>query len=154
MKNFSNYYITSCGKIWNYKLNRFIAQRTDKDGYKITTMIDDNGKRYDFKVHRLVAMEYIPNPDNLPLINHKDEIKNHNWINNLEWCTYKYNSNYGSINERKRITFGKRVKCIETGEIFYSSNEAGEKLGVDGSHIRAVCRGDRKSAYGYHWEWT
>lgn len=55
---------------------------------------------YPFRVHRLVAMAFIPNPDNLPCINHKDETRNNNNVENLEWCTYQYNTTYGTAIER------------------------------------------------------
>ena len=56
------------------------------------------------KVHRLVAIAFIPNPDNLPLVNHKDECKTNNHIDNLEWCTISYNDNYGTRNQRMSAT--------------------------------------------------
>ena len=59
------------------------------------------GERKDYKVHRLVAMAFIPNILNLPVINHKDENKSNNIVSNLEWCTPKYNSNYGTANQRR-----------------------------------------------------
>lgn len=65
--------------------------------------LSGNGISYNgesFSVHRLVAEAFIPNPNNLPCINHKDENKENNCVDNLEWCTYKYNSNYGTIRER------------------------------------------------------
>lgn len=63
-----------------------------------------DGKQKWFKVHRLVAEAFIPNPDNLPCINHKDENKLNNSVDNLEWCDYEYNSNYGTAKERMSKT--------------------------------------------------
>lgn len=93
------YAITSCGKVWSYKSKKFLKARYDKDGY-ISVALRKDGKTKYFFVHRLVAMAYIPNPNNLPEVNHKNEIKSDNNINNLEWCTRKYNANYGTIKER------------------------------------------------------
>lgn len=63
-----------------------------------------NGKYKGFTVHRLVAQAFIPNPDNLPEINHKDEDKTNNSVENLEWCDRKYNNNYGSRKDKVRDT--------------------------------------------------
>lgn len=68
-------------------------------GYAIIKLMK-SGKSITYKVHRLVAMAFIPNPDNLPHINHKDENKLNNNPNNLEWCDNRYNNNYGTRNKR------------------------------------------------------
>lgn len=96
------YAITSCGKIWSYSHGKFMKTRIDKDGYELITLW--NGQKNNHIVHRLLAQTYIPNPNDYPEINHKDEIKNHNWINNLEWCTTVYNINYGTRNSRMVAT--------------------------------------------------
>ena len=70
-----------------------------KTGYLRITL-NKNGKYKTFAVHRLVAEAFIPNPNNLPCVNHKDENQFNNDFRNLEWCTYKYNSNYGTIKQR------------------------------------------------------
>ena len=71
-------------------------------------------------VHRVVADAFIPNPNNYPCINHKDENPANNKVENLEWCTYKYNNNYGTFAERRRKTMeekgywcGKKIKAVE-----------------------------------------
>ena len=66
-------------------------------------MSDDYHNRKTYSVHRLVAITFIPNPNDLPIINHKDEDKTNNNVNNLEWCTSKYNSNYGNIKIKQRL---------------------------------------------------
>lgn len=73
--------------------------RTDEFGYKYV-MLRTNGKSKRMSVHRAVAMAFIPNPDGLPQVNHKDETRDNNCANNLEWCTVLYNNNYGHKKEK------------------------------------------------------
>lgn len=75
----------------------------DKDGY-LQVILYNNGKIHQIKIHRLVAQAFIPNPQDLPQVNHKDEVKTNNSVDNLEWCNAKYNANYGSRNIRRRET--------------------------------------------------
>lgn len=93
-------YVVSNSGVVMKNTGRIISQRHDKDGYCIVTLFKDKVRK-DYKVHRLVAMAFIPNILNLPVINHKDENKSNNIVSNLEWCTPKYNSNYGTANQRK-----------------------------------------------------
>lgn len=133
--------------------------KADKEGggyYQVTLFKD--GKRSRYKVHRLVAQAFIPNPDNLPCINHKDENKKNNCVQNLEWCTYKYNSNYGtnierSVSKRRKAVIGTN---IATGNIleFPSAPEAERQLGIAGCSICRCCNGKAKSAGGYVWHYV
>ena len=75
---------------------------SNNDGYYIVSLSKSNIKKQ-YRIHRLVAQAFLPNPNNYPIINHKDEIKTNNTLENLEWCTVKYNTNYGSGVERMRI---------------------------------------------------
>ena len=105
------YAATSCGKIWSYKSKKFLKPKSDKDGYYKVNLYYD-GKQKTYFIHRLVALTYIPNPNNLPQVNHKSEIKTENFIDNLEWCTGEYNTNYGTRNERagKTLSMIRRKK--------------------------------------------
>ena len=80
---------------------RILSPGKDKDGY-LQVNLHCNGKQHQRKIHRLVAQAFLPNPDNLPQVNHRDEDKLNNRVENLEWCTAKYNSNYGSRKDRVR----------------------------------------------------
>ena len=78
---------------------RIISQKTDRYGYQKVSLKKDKARKL-CSVHRLVAQAFIDNPDNLPLVNHKDENRGNNNAMNLEWCTNKYNLNYGNARER------------------------------------------------------
>lgn len=98
VKNYEGLYQCSDkGEIRSCKTLKTLKYRYDKDGYG-KVILYNKGKGVEFRVHRLIAETFIPNPNKLPLINHKDEVKNNNCIENLEWCSYEYNNNYGNRN--------------------------------------------------------
>ena len=134
-----------------------LPQRTEKQGYKNVTLHKD-GKNHTLKVHRLVAMAFIPNPNNYPQVNHKDEDKGNNCLENLEWCTAKYNSNYGTKIERHKRLVGKTVVQInpitrECVTEYFSIQDASTNTGIDRGSINKCCLGERKTAGGYEWEY-
>lgn len=90
-----------------------VSQRNDKDGYKMVTIRDLNNKNHTLKVHRMVAETYLDNPFNLPLVNHKDEIKSNNNLDNLEWCDAKYNRDYSKEPRLMKI----RITNKSTNEV-------------------------------------
>ena len=93
----------------NYKRTgqtKILKQGIGTHGYKIINLYKDHSSKT-YTVHRLVAQAFIPNPNNLPCINHKDEDKTNNAVWNLEWCSYSYNINYGTARDRRAKTRGK-----------------------------------------------
>lgn len=94
------YAVTSCGKVYSIRYKRFLKLIGGKGNYQMIGLYDAEGNYKQEYVHRLVAKTYIPNPCGYKEVNHKDEIKDHNWVDNLEWCSRKYNINYGSRSAR------------------------------------------------------
>lgn len=144
------YAATSCGKIWSYKYKKFLQPCGEENNYQIV-MLWDNGKGRCFYVHRLVAMAWLPNPDNLPEVNHIDEHKDNNRLSNLEWCTKEYNLNYGGRSMRIK----KPVRCIETGEVYNSIYLASKASGGAQPNLSTHLKwGTPKTVAGYHWEYV
>lgn len=141
------YAITSCGKVWSYVTQKFLATYF-ANGYEYTTLKDNTH----IKISREVAKAYIPNPNNLPQVNHKDEVKSHNYVNNLEWSDSMYNANYGTRNERIKKAHSKKIYCKELDRTFNSQKEAAEELGLDQGNISRVCRGKANTTGGFHFE--
>ena len=208
IKNYEGLYqISSLGRVKSLPKERnnginneiILKQCTDKKGYKRVNLYK-NKKSTRVLVHRLVAEAFLNNPNNYPLINHKDENPSNNKVENLEWCTYKYNNNYGNrakkfskvftgmLSGENHPNYGKhrtkdikekisntlkgryegnknprarRVRCINTGEIFSCLKEAAEWCGLKSPcNIGECCRGKSLTA-GRHpetkeylkWEW-
>lgn len=151
-----HYEVSNYGNVRSNRSGVVLKQATGKDGYKRIS-IKQNGITKTFLVHRLVGKSFLPNDDNLPEINHKDENKGNNHYENLEWCTARYNSNYGTCKERmtkkKQEQMGKKVLCVETNEVFPSLCECARELGIDASNICKVLKGKAKSANKMHFEY-
>lgn len=134
----------------------------DTKGYHQVGLRNDDGKKM-CVVHRLVAMAFLPNPNNYDQVNHKDENKTNNCVDNLEWCNNKYNSNYGTRNERMAKTlkgmpkphFQKRVEQLDLGGnhiAYYNGVREAERMtGAWG--ISKVCLNKSKTSGGYKWRY-
>lgn len=136
------------------KSDSIMEKRLSKNGYYRIGLFKNKHQKH-FAIHRLVAEAFIPNPSNLPCVNHKDEIKTNNVVDNLEWCTVEYNNTYG--NRVKNMCKSKEKKIIQYDlngnvvKIWSSQKEAIEKLNIS-NHITDVCNNKRNSCGGYKWE--
>lgn len=131
------------------------------EGYKIVYLSVDSCKRMVKKVHRLVAEAFIPNPNNFPQINHKDENRLNNSVQNLEWCDAKYNANHGTRKDKLRKVSGIKVAQYDlTGnliKIWDSISQASKYFGtVTTSNIRRVCKQEpgRNTYKGFIWRYV
>ena len=147
------YAITRDGRVFSYKSNKFLKPVLDKDCYHKVNLSKDK-KMKTFRIHRLVAQTFIPNPLGLPQVNHKDEDKSNNCVENLEWCDAKYNMNYGTRIERMAKKLSKPVYCVELDRVFDGSRQAARELGLHNSSIISCCKGRYKTAGGYHWRYA
>lgn len=163
VRSLDRYVIYKNGNI-EFKKGRVLKPFHDSRGYEVVKL-QKEGNIQSLHVHRLVAQAFIPNPKHLPCVNHKDENKTNNRMSNLEWCTYKYNINYGTVIERqvsKRINGVRSTPVLQLtidGVIvneWVSMSEIERQLGHLGystSAICACCKGKRNSHKGYKWEY-
>lgn len=161
INNLSKYIIYSNGEVYSKSKNKIMLGFLNKDGYMLVRLVSDNGKVRNYRVHRLVAKAFIPNPNNYPVINHKDENKLNNDVSNLEWCTYSYNNSYGNrINNLIKTrnvnkSYGSEVPIVATNIItgekftYKSQMEASRKLNISQSKVSACLQGRQKKSHGY-----
>ena len=133
------YSVSNFGRIKSNYANkeRILKPHTNHYGYLMVSLQIDKTKKT-CSVHRLVAQAFIPNPDNLLEVNHKDEDKTNNCVDNLEWCTTEYNCSYGTRNVRKGINCRKPICSVdENGNVthYASRIEASELTGINDTSI-------------------
>ena len=161
------YQVSNLGRVrsFKYKSPRILKHHNNKLGYA-RLILRKNNQSYGHSVHRLVAEAFIPNPNNLPVVNHKDENPRNNNVENLEWCTHQYNNVYGTkIDRFKQNTDFDRIAEKNSMSVLQydlegnlikqwsSASECRKELGYDNSAIAKVCKGELGHAYGFMWRY-
>ena len=144
-EEFEGYGITSCGRVYSFKTKRFLKSIKNNRGYLQVQLTNGTQHKKTVKIHRLVALAYMPNPNNYDTVDHIDENKEHNYINNLRWMTRE---------ENKNRSWCKKVYCVELDKVFESAAAAARELGLDRSKISNVCNGKRNKTGGYHFQFV
>lgn len=171
---YKGYYITKDGKVWSAKSNKFLS--ISMHGDYLGTAIIENGKVIRVNIHRLLAEAYIPNPHNYPQVNHIDENKLNNSLDNLEWVTAQQNANHGTRNKRisetnkkvfanTNVRGGKHPEAVaiqmcdkQTHEIIKEFESIADaciylnRYPTGQGNISNVLKGTKNSAYGYFWQ--
>ena len=170
VKDYEGHYMVDArGNVFSLKRNRVMTPCKSNNGY-LQVHLTKDGKMKSFKIHRLVAEAFIPNPYNLPQVNHKDEDKYNNHVDNLEWCTQSYNLNYNDgqkrraknrnyedISRKRSNSQSKEVTQYDfDGSIIavWKNAYVAEKHGYDRGMINQCCIGNKKSHRGYIWKYT
>lgn len=170
---YPHYFVNEDGSVYSLYSKKYLKQSCNSHGY-LSVELYEGKKRKRIFVHRLVAQTFLPNPFNLPQVNHKDENPSNNHINNLEWCDAKYNMNYGlgAKTRHLKIDYSKpiyKINAIKNGKKaskpvlmltkegivireFESGAEAERLTGTKRKYISAVIHGKAKSANGYIWK--
>lgn len=157
IEGFQNYSISDDGNVRNDNTMKILKQHIGNRGYYMVNLWRNN-KGHWKTIHRLLAVAFIPNPENKLCVNHIDGNKKNNNINNLEWCTHSENQLHRSrILKKTRFpeealkATRKAVICVETGEVFESVSEAARRCGLWQQNISKVLNGEMHTTGGFHW---
>lgn len=146
IEGYDNYSVSDTGLVKNTRTGRILTFTKDKDGY-LYAGLPKNGKVQKFRVHRLVAQAFIPNPNCLATVDHINGDKRDNQVSNLQWLSDRENLNkYWKLHR-------KAVVCVENGVVYQSSYQAAAELGLSYQHITEVCKKKRKHEKHLHFEY-
>lgn len=149
------YEISNLGRIKNILTKKNL--KPQKRGNYLKATLFKNKKRHQISIHRLVAQAFIENPNHLPCVNHKDCNTYNNKAENLEWCSYIYNCNYGDRNKKNAESKYKKINQYDLKgnyiATYNSIKEASEKLNIKHSYISKCVLGKRNKTKGYKFKY-
>lgn len=158
------YKVSNMGRVYSCPNRIHNGMILNADKYKTEyyhVALSRQGKKKFIMVHRLVAQAFIPNPNNLPFVNHRDESRTNNCVDNLEWCTPKYNCTYGKVSRENRIANSKLGRAVvqmslngKDIAVFPSLSEASRRFGVSVSNIATACTGSVNTSAGFKWRYV
>lgn len=151
------YSISSFGRVYSYYSNKILSPGKTLDGYLYVILSKNKTKKIHL-LHRLVSIAFIPNPNNYPIVNHKDEDPSNCNINNLEWCDYSYNNLYSDVGNRATKHLRRKVYQYDFQgnliNVFDSLRECGRRLNFSSGDISRCCQDKINSYNGYFWSYT
>ena len=164
-----HYMVDAKGNVFSLKRKKIMTPCKSNNGY-MQVHLSIDGVMKSHKIHRLVAKAFIPNPYNLPQVNHKDEDKTNNCVENLEWCTQSYNMNYNDGQKRRASSrdyeeISKKRSEAQSKEVtqydfdgrivaIWRNAYVAEEHGYNRTMINQCCLGNKKSHKGYVWKYT
>lgn len=158
IRGFPGYEISNYGRIRSYlrKSPIILKPNSRPNGY-LKVDLYRGGTSYTKSIHRLVAETFIPNPTGLPVVNHKDENRFNNRVDNLEWCTHEYNNNYGSHSENISKGVSKKIAQYTPDgrlvKLWDSATVAAKYIGINRQGISRACHTNFKAG-GYKWRFV
>lgn len=159
------YQISNHGRIKSFRestkfygqTEHLLSPTVTPNGYETVTLYTGPSGRHKFLVHRLVAQAFIPNPNHYEAVNHKDENKRNNHVDNLEWCTLSYNNAYGTARIRQILTKGTPVQQLTLEgyplAVYNSVHIASQITGTPKHGIKDCLSGKSQSSNGYIWKY-
>jgi hypothetical protein len=166
---YPHYYVSNTGLVKSdfYNKEKILSPRTGVYGYLFVNLYNRNGKMKSVKIHRLVAKAFLPNPNNLPQVNHKNEDKTNNHYLNLEWCTARHNLTYNGLQKRQHDLQKRKIGAFDKDmnliHYFQSGTEAAEYIVSIGrsktfrSAVGNICYAAKskksKMNYGFLWRY-
>ena len=153
VQGFPRYTVTATGDVVNEKGLKLKQEKTS-NGYLRVSLSNESTKHKHFSVHRLVAEAFIPNPEGLPQVDHKNEIKTDNRVENLRWSTPLNNLNHSGVIDKASVAKFTKVRCKTTGKVYESVKEAADSLGLHHANIVACCNRRRNKCGGLEWEYV